>query len=61
MQTLANKQHYWKALTLVRLNGVYVGMAEIDSFMKGINDFSNDKVHLKTSCGHLTIVQPSSI
>ena len=33
-QTLEIKQRYAKALTLVRANGVYVGMAIFDRFMK---------------------------
>ena len=33
-QTSVNKQRYWMDLTLARSNGAYVGVAEIDLFMK---------------------------
>ena len=33
-QTSVNKQHYWTDFTLADSNGAYVGVAEIDLFMK---------------------------
>ena len=51
-----NKQHYWVASTLVRPNGVYVGVAQNNRTVhEGMKDISNVKVHLKTGSGNVNI------